>query len=65
MIPRIYMDGRLLVGGEWVRPSHWQEADLAAGLLPGLKGATPEVLPSLGGSEDDISQEIPRAIPPG
>jgi hypothetical protein len=43
----IYMDGRLLVGTTWVRPTDWQDDDLAAGLLPGLKGATPETLPTL------------------
>ena len=44
----IYMDGRLLTGTTWVRPTDWQDDDLAAGLLPAMKGATPETLPSLG-----------------
>ncbi|MGI6418461.1 MAG: hypothetical protein ACOX1P_22660 [Thermoguttaceae bacterium] len=48
MTASIFMDGRLLVGTTWVRPTDWQDDDLAAGLLPAMKGATPETLPSLG-----------------
>lgn len=47
MTATIYMDGRRLVGMTWIRPTDWQDADLAAGLLPAMKGATPETLPTL------------------
>ena len=54
MTHAIHMDGRRLVGTAWVRPSDWQEADVAAGLLPAMKGATPESLPELGEPTDSV-----------
>lgn len=33
--------------GVAIRPTDWQDDDLAAGLLPAMKGATPETLPTL------------------
>ena len=48
MTASIFMDGRLLVGTTWVRPTDWQDDDLAAGLLPAMKGASPVELPALG-----------------
>lgn len=39
--------------GFWVLPLDYEEADLAAGLLPSWKGSTPETLPELGPPTDD------------
>lgn len=47
MTATIYMDGRLLTGTTWVRPTDWQASDIELGLLPNLKGASPAELPSL------------------
>lgn len=40
-------DGRLLTGGEWVKPSDYQTEEVANNALPSLKGCTPPTLPSL------------------
>jgi hypothetical protein len=54
-------DGRTMHGSTWVRPTDWQDDDLAAGLLPAMKGATPETLPTLDdGQADDQSTHFLR-----
>lgn len=53
MTPSIHMDGRLLVGTTWVRPTDYEDDDLAAGLLPAMKGASPVELPALGDDQAD------------
>ena len=49
----IYMDGRLLPGTTWVRPTDWQASDIELGLLPNLKGASPAELPTLDDDQAD------------
>ena len=53
MTASIFMDGRLLVGTTWVRPTDYEDDDLAAGLLPAMKGASPVELPALGDDQAD------------
>ena len=53
MTASIFMDGRLLVGGEWVRPTDWQSDEVELGLLPAMKGASPVELPTLGDDQPD------------
>ena len=60
MTASIFMDGRLLTGTTWVRPTDWQDDDLAAGLLPAMKGATPEPLPTLGAQAGDPTTHFLR-----
>ena len=61
----IYMDGRLLTGTTWIRPTDWQDDDLAAGLLPAMKGATPETLPTLddGQAGDPTTHFLRNGLP--
>ena len=65
MTPSIFMDGKLLVGTTWVRPTDWQDDDLAAGLLPAMKGATPETLPTLddGQAGDPTTHFLRNGLP--
>ena len=56
----IYMDGRLLVRTTLVWPTGWQDDDLEAGLLPAMKGATPETLPTLGDQAGDPTTHFLR-----
>ena len=53
MTASIFMDGRLLVGTTWVRPTDWQSDEVELGLLPAMKGASPVELPALGDNQAD------------
>ena len=59
MTPSIHMDGKTLTGSTWVRPSDWQTDDIELGLLPCLKGASPDELPELGPPTDDTPGAYP------
>lgn len=51
----IAMDGRVLHGGQWIKPVDFAEAEVERGELPSLKGASPIALPQL---EADQEGEI-------
>jgi len=53
MTPSIRMDGKLLTGTTWVRPTDWEDEDIEAGLLPAMKGSIPTELPELGPPTDN------------
>lgn len=65
MMNTIYMDGRLLTGSTWLRPTDWQADEVELGLLPGLKGATPETLPTLddGQAGDPTTHFLRNGLP--
>ncbi|MGI6417832.1 MAG: hypothetical protein ACOX1P_19440 [Thermoguttaceae bacterium] len=53
MTASIFMDGKLLTGTTWVRPTDYEDDDLMAGRLPYWKGSSPAELPELGPPTDD------------